>query len=182
MKNKQLKLGIDIGRVIIAPGDDNADTSFLRGSIRDALNTPSYPGAFDAIRLLVSHFESRVWLVSKAGPTTQEKTRLWLEHYGFYQATGVHRENLRFCRKRHEKALHCEELGLTHFIDDRLDVLRHLRFITNHLYLFGDQKPGIIPPAWVNLSPDWNTVLQLIVTNDINGKRQCNSSTKMINS
>jgi len=173
MKDKQHRLGIDIGRVIIAPGDDNADTSFLRGSIRDALDTPPYPGAFDVIRTLVSHFERRVWLVSKAGVNTQEKTRLWLEHHGFYAATGVKRENLRFCRKRHEKAIHCEELGLTHFIDDRLDVLRHLRFITDHLYLFGEQKPGLILPEWVRATPDWSAALRLIVTNDISGIRQC---------
>jgi hypothetical protein len=31
-----------------------------------------------------------------------------------------------FCRQRHEKAAICRELGLTHFIDDRLEVLSHL--------------------------------------------------------
>jgi len=169
MKSKQHRLGIDIGRVIIAPGDDSADTSFLRGSIHDALNTPAYPGAFDAIRHLVSRFQQRVWLVSKAGPRTQEKTRLWLEHHGFYQATGVMRQNLRFCRQRHEKAVHCEALGLTHFIDDRIDVLKHLRFITENLYLFGEQKPGFIPPDWVNRTPNWNSVLVSIQDCNIGG-------------
>lgn len=173
MKNKQQRLGIDIGRVIITPGDDNADTSFLRDSIQDALNTPPYPDAFEAIRSLESHFEGRVWLVSKAGLTTQEKTRLWLEHHRFYEETGVKRENLRFCRKRHEKAIHSEELGLTHFIDDRLDVLRHLRFTTKNLYLFGEQKPGLKMPEWVSSTPDWKTALRLIITDDLDGIRQC---------
>ena len=86
MINKQHRLGIDIGRVIIAPGDDNVDTSFLRGSIQDALDTPPYPGAFETIHKPVQMFAGRVWLVSKAGPRTQEKTLLWLEHHQFYQA------------------------------------------------------------------------------------------------
>jgi hypothetical protein len=41
-----------------------------------------------------------------------------------------------FCRQRHEKAAICRELGLTHFIDDRLEVLSHLLGTVPHLYLF----------------------------------------------
>lgn len=162
MKNKQHRLGIDIGRVIITPGDDSADTSFLRGSVQDALDTPPYPGTFETIARLVSRFEGRVWLVSKAGPRTQEKTRLWLEHHHFYQRTGVGREQLRFCRQRHEKADHCRELQLTHFIDDRIQVLKHLRYLVPNLYLFGDQKVGFIYPAWVVPTLNWQQVRDAI--------------------
>ncbi len=62
--------------------------------------------------------------------------------------------NLRFCLQRPQKADHCRELGITHFIDDRSDVLRHLEGIVPKRYLFGPQaKPvtvaGLVPlPAW----------------------------------
>ncbi|MGD8569817.1 MAG: hypothetical protein PVJ39_17150 [Gammaproteobacteria bacterium] len=162
MKNKQHRLGIDIGRVIITPGDDSADTSFLRGSVQDALDTPPYPGAVETIARLVSRFEGRVWLVSKAGPRTQEKTRLWLEYHQFYQRSGVGREQVRFCRQRHEKADHCRELQITHFIDDRIQVLKHLRYLVPNLYLFGDQNSGFMYPEWVVPTLNWPQVRDAI--------------------
>jgi hypothetical protein len=47
-------------------------------------------------------------------------------------------------------------LGLTHFIDDRTDVLDHLRGVVPHLYLFGVQT-GAIPPWTVHVI-DWPAV------------------------
>ena len=161
MKDKQHKIGIDIGRVIITPGDDCADTSFLRGTIRDALNTKPYPGSFATIRKLVNVYNGRVWLVSKAGSRTQEKTLLWLEHHNFYQSTGIDRQHVRFCRQRHEKADHCRELGITHFIDDRIQVLKHLRYLVPNLFLFGAQKSGFIYPHWVTRTDDWQDVREI---------------------
>lgn len=59
--------------------------------------------------------------------------------------------------ERRDKALHCHELGVTHFIDDRLDVLEHLRGFVPGLYLFGHQKaPG---PGWVTPVVTWPAVL-----------------------
>ena len=64
------KLGIDIGRVLITPDDieNGPDTSFIGGSLADALATPPYPGMFDTVPRLVQRFGGRVWLVSKCGP------------------------------------------------------------------------------------------------------------------
>lgn len=71
------RLGIDIGRVLIAPdaADGRADTSFLGGSLEAALATPPYEGMFETVPDLVKRFGGQVWLVSKAGPRVQEKTR-----------------------------------------------------------------------------------------------------------
>jgi hypothetical protein len=96
---KTMKLGIDIGRVLIAPdpADGKADTSFIGGSIKAALATPPYEGMFDVVPGLVALFGGRVWLVSKAGPKVQEKTRLWLRHHAFFECTGIPPNHLRFC-------------------------------------------------------------------------------------
>jgi hypothetical protein len=155
-----MKLGIDIGRVLISPGN-GGDTSFIGGSIQDALNTPPYDGMMDVVPELVQLFGGQVWLVSKCGPRVQEKSRLWLRHHRFFERTGIAPENLRFCLQRPQKADHCSELGITHFIDDRLDVLRHLNGVVQHRYLFGPQKEQGTPRGIVAV-PAWRDALPLI--------------------
>ncbi|CAM3605118.1 hypothetical protein KIPE111705_16530 [Kibdelosporangium persicum] len=152
---KELRLGVDFGRVIndgaSHPGGD--DTVFLTGGFDEAMRTPAMPGAFETLARLTEAFDGKVWIVSKAGERIQQRTMEWLDHNGFWSATGVSRANTRFCRKRPEKAVHCKRLGITHFIDDRQDVLRHLRDTVEHLYLFGPQKAD--PPDWVVPTLTW---------------------------
>ena len=136
-----MKLGIDVGRVLITPGDDLApDTSFIGGSLEVALRTPPYPGMFDVVPQLVERFGGAVWVISKCGPKVQEKTRQWMRHHRFFERTGIDAARLRFCLRRPEKAVHCAEIGITHFIDDRSDVLAAMRGIVPNLYLFGPQR------------------------------------------
>ncbi|SFD80093.1 hypothetical protein [Paracidovorax konjaci] len=141
------RLGIDIGRVLIAPdGADGGDTSFIGGSLDDALATPPCEGMFEHVPVLVDRFQGRVWLVSKAGPRVQEKTLRWLEHHHFHGRTGIPESHVRFCRERPQKADHCRALGITHFIDDREDVLRHLEGVVPHRFLFGPQRRPVADP------------------------------------
>ena len=157
-------LGIDIGRVIIgAVGDDGtADTTFLNGGDDAAMVTPATQGAFETIAELVQQFEGRVWLVSKCGPKVQARSRRWLAHNRFFQLTGVEPRALRFCRERHQKADHCRKIKATHFIDDRLDVLRHLRPLGVKLYWFGKGQKGP-PPPWVTPVVDWAAVRRELI-------------------
>lgn len=158
-----MKLGIDIGRVLISPDahGTGSDTSFIGGSLQDALDTPPYDGMMDVVPGLVQLFAGQVWLVSKCGPRVQEKSRLWLRHHRFFERTGIPPENLRFCLERPQKADHCAELGITHFIDDRPDVLKYLNGVVEHRYLFGPQKtPGT--PHGIVAIPAWRDALPLI--------------------
>ncbi len=158
-----MKLGIDIGRVLITPDSgDKGDTSFIGGSLEDALATPPYPGMFEAVPELVRMFGGQVWLVSKARQRVQEKTRRWLAHHRFYERTGIKPGNLRFCLERPEKADHCRKLGLTHFIDDRLDVQQHLSGVVPHRFLFGPQKPGLVVPRGIIPVVDWPRALEAV--------------------
>jgi len=160
-----MNLGIDIGRVLISRDPaGGGDTSFIGGSLQAALNTPPYDGMFDAVPPLVRMFGGRVWLVSKARPKMQEKTRLWLIHHRFFERTGIAPDNLRFCLERPQKADHCRDLKLDYFIDDRLDVLEHLAGVVPHRYLFGPQKPGTRVPAGVTPIPAWQQALEIIGT------------------
>lgn len=157
---RESHLGIDIGRVII--GGEGADTQFLDGDEASALATPAVVGAFDAVAELMRLFDGSVWLVSKAGPRIQARTRRWLDERRFFDATGVPRDHLRFCRERREKAEHALALGLTHFIDDRFDVLRHLEGIVPHRFLFGPQRrPYTCGPTLTHVR-DWRALLHAI--------------------
>ncbi|GIF00030.1 hypothetical protein [Paractinoplanes rishiriensis] len=156
METQGSRLGVDIGRVIIGGGGPGGgDTQFFSGDTARMLATPAVPGAFAALARLVPRFE-QVWLVSKCGERVQRHTRQWLDHHDFAGRTGIPRDNIRFCLRRPDKALHCADLGITHFIDDKLDVHQALRDVVPHRYLFGPQRSR--PPAWVQHTETWAAV------------------------
>lgn len=125
-------LGVDIGGVIIDRANDKTDTSFF--SENYLLTTP-VPGALESLAYLASNFFPAVYLISKCGPQIEAKTRDWLKHHDFFRKTSIPPENLHFCRERKNKAVICHNLGISHFIDDRLEVLSCLDQVPN-LYLF----------------------------------------------
>jgi hypothetical protein len=144
---REPRLGVDIGRVIISGEShpNGGDTAFFQGDEQTMLATPEMPGAVEAIAILVRLFEGRVWLVSKCGPRTQARTLRWLDGHDFYRRTSLDAGHLRFCRERAEKRGHCEELGITHFVDDRVDVHTAIHGVVEYQYLFGPQA-GPPPP------------------------------------
>jgi hypothetical protein len=166
MNIDQPRLGVDFGRVIhgAAAADGLCDTAFLDGSDADALASPATDGAFDVLPRLVERFGGRVWVISKCGPRIQGRTLAWLDHHDFYARTGIARGNVRFCRRRADKAGHCADLGITHMIDDRLDVHHALEGTVGRRYLFGRQKGAT--PAGIRHTPTWADV-EAAVTADL---------------
>ena len=159
------KLGLDFGKVIMgAVRNGRADTSFLGTTFDEAMKSAPEEGAFDAIRQLVDRFSGGVWIVSKCGPSVENKTRGWLKHWKFYDETGLDRAHLRFCRERRDKALICRELEVTHFVDDRIDVLQPMVGVVPNLYLFGEQREGAVCPAWATPVGGWAAVLDEILS------------------
>lgn len=130
------RLGIDIGRVIIDGSSGTGDTSFFSGDTTAMLRTPAVPGAFEAITRLVRLFDGQAWLVSKCGPRVQRRSLEWLRHHRFFERTGIAEGNVRFCLQRPEKALRCAELGITHFVDDKPDVIAAIEGVVAYRYLF----------------------------------------------
>jgi hypothetical protein len=156
-----MRLGIDFGRVIMGSViNGKADTAFLGSTFKKAMETPPSANAFECIADLVDLFSGDAWIVSKCGQSVQNKTKAWLKHWDFYSSTGFEKGHLRFCRERHEKAGICEQLQITHFIDDRLDVLEPMRGSVKNRYLFGEQTCEI--PDWVVHVPDWRSAITLI--------------------
>lgn len=136
------RLGVDIGGVIIDPINDNTDTSFFGDNY---LATTAVPGVFEALDEIVkSRFAGEAFIVSKCGTRVQEKSLNWLEHQDFASRTGISvPEQVKFCRKRSGKAPIARELGLTHFIDDKLEVLGYLVGIVENLYLFNPRESEV---------------------------------------
>lgn len=131
-------LGVDIGGVIIDRVDDEADTSFFS---KNYLKTTAVPGIFEAMRRLVlERFKERVHLVSKCGFDVQRKSREWLKYHDFYKKTGVKPEHVEFCLERRDKAAICEKLRVTHFIDDKLEVLSYLDTVPNKILFNPDES------------------------------------------
>ncbi|RKR86426.1 hypothetical protein BDK92_0651 [Micromonospora pisi] len=156
-------LGVDVGGVIVALAGRDEDTSFFGGR---PLETPAVAGVFDALASLTAEpFGTRVHLVSKAGPKVAANTQAWLIHHGFFGRTGIPPTHLHFVRERRDKAPVCERLGVTHFVDDRLDVLAHLDSV-EHRYLFlggiGDQGPDGDVPDWATVIATWAALADLL--------------------
>lgn len=124
-------IGIDIGGVIISRSNDRTDTSFFGPNY---LSSTAVDDAFDSIAAL-ARAGFTVHLVSKCGANVEQKTRQWLTHHNFYGVTSVDKEHVHFCRERKDKAIICRDLGITHFVDDRLEVLSYLETV-KHQFLF----------------------------------------------
>jgi hypothetical protein len=56
-----------------------------------------------------------------------------LDRHDFAASTGIDSNHLIFCRQRSEKTTRCAELGITHFVDDRSDVLEAMEGIVRTL-------------------------------------------------
>jgi hypothetical protein len=159
---REPRLGIDIGRVIInGPAHPaGGDTAFFQGDEVTMLATPEMDGAVEAIARLMHLMDGRVWLVSKCGPRVEARTLRWLAGHDFYRRTALPPDHVRFCRARADKRAHCQELALTHFVDDHPEVHAAIRGTVDHQYFFGPQS-GPVPDYGVH-APTWADAERLI--------------------
>lgn len=128
---EKVRIGIDIGKVIIGGASELPDTSFFSDNF---LATPPVSEAFESIQLLANTFD--IWLISKCGQKIQERSLVWLESYEFFESTGVKPEQVVFCRQRKEKAPIAQSLELRVFIDDRVDIISSMEGMVEHPILF----------------------------------------------
>ena len=151
------RFGIDFGGVLVQhvreqPREDTTLTGIERTEVLA-------PGAFEALAEMVAICEGQVWIVSKAGYRMRAHTLAWLDAVDFYARTGFEAEHIRFCFERQEKASICQELGINHFVDDRLHVLQILRYTVPHLYLFKLAGVRRGCPRWATFVSGWPELL-----------------------
>lgn len=126
-------LGIDIGDTIIRKDG----SSFMENHLE---NEP-FPDLFPGLEYLYCLFGGKIFLISACTEDTERKTVEWLEHHHFSDRTGIPRDNMHFCRERRHKHPICKELGITHFIDNRIGVLRSLKSVPNRYCFNPDAFP-----------------------------------------
>ena len=66
----------------------------------------------------------------------------WMHTSGFYRETGILPDHFHHVYHRSQKRRVCNRLGITHFVDDRWDVLRRLDCHRRYLY----SEPGCAAP------------------------------------
>jgi hypothetical protein len=157
-------LGVDVGGVIVHLAGDETGASLLGDR---PLEAREVPGSLESLHLLqTGAFRGQVFIVSKAGPNVQERTRAWFEHIRFHEQTGIPEHHLHFARHDADKAVVCERLGITYFVDDSIAVLSHLDPVV-HRYLFtGGQRSDAAPPApraWAMPTDNWAELTQLLL-------------------
>ncbi|QQS22818.1 hypothetical protein IPM19_04305 [bacterium] len=116
------RLGLDVGNVLVMATQQEAlQDDFL-------LRKPT-DNAFETIASLVQEkiFEpENIFIISACGPDTEQKTKQWFRHHRIFHRVGIRSKNWYFVRHRSDKAPVCRALGITHFVDDRLDVLDNI--------------------------------------------------------
>jgi len=154
-------LGIDFDGVIVPMVGRTRDESPQCPGLF-FFNVPQ-PGAIENIQKMVTSFdEKNVWIMSKAGPRIEELTHQWFQMVHFFELTGMNAANVRFCRECPEKALICKELGITHFIDDRIHFMQILKNTVRYLYLFGDKTKNRTARNWTTLVGDWHEASEML--------------------
>lgn len=146
-------LGVDVADVIIdrriGRANSNEELFFLSDRFRE---TPAVTGVFDGLRRLrEERFGDRIHLICKAGKPDEGKfapnrierrNRAWFQHHDFFTRTGIDPSHVHFCLTRSMKAEICRSLGVTHMVDDRLEVFAHMAFMP-HKYLFRPREDEI---------------------------------------
>lgn len=122
------RIGIDIGGVLTRDGDPS-----YMGSMEEWDSTWEAPGAFDAVKKIVQVFQpENVFIVSKVRPNGSMHRRMeqWLhETLDFCSITGIPKDHIIFVRcvdGPDGKGVAALQLGLSHFVDDKVEVLKSL--------------------------------------------------------
>ncbi|CAJ1376391.1 unnamed protein product [Effrenium voratum] len=169
------RIGFDIGGVIVRHRDmfdSEVDTAGLTGE--DYLEVQAAPLALESLAAVVACLGAgNVHIISKCGPETESRTRQWMDKTGFFEKTGIQRENLHFCRDVKDKAPIVAELRLDGFVDDRIDVLRpmlSLPGVRPLLFMPNQEVLGRSPVFWiprVEKLAGWASVLAILQAPDV---------------
>jgi len=133
-------LGIDIGMVLI--GERNLAVN---------VDDPGFPAAYLAreevdgaieavVRLARERFGGHVCVVSKRSRQTRPLAVRWLIDRHFFTRVGIGIDDVHFCETREGKAPICKALGVTHFVDNRLEVLSHLSTVPNRYLINAEEE------------------------------------------
>jgi len=120
------------------------------------VEAPAIPGALEGL----SRLPGEVFIISARRPVNEASARDWMRKNGLYQV--VPPERVIFCEGGRDKRGHCERLGVSMFLDDKLSYLGHLPPTLKRV-LFDDD--GIAHrleiPGDVRVARDWQAFLAM---------------------
>lgn len=154
-------IGVDIGGVLVDRRYHDEDTSFFGSR---PLDTPPVRGCFVGLRRLVELANGNVHIVSKAGPRVADLSMQWLRHHEVLRY--LPESQIWFVDRREHKAFYAEELGITHFIDDRIDVLAVLTGVSHRILFTGtalEAAPERVP-RWAHRCATWDQLTRYVET------------------
>ena len=111
-------LGLDFGNTISCHPDGEP-----RQYMPDAIRVIS--------KLVECIFKQNTYIVSRVDPGGDKNVLDFLDNNHFWEITNINRDHTIFCSKRSDKALICEKLDITDFVDDRLECLYHMQSVPN---------------------------------------------------
>ena len=138
-------LAVDIGGVI-------KDSGYLTGVV---------PKSMESLKnLKAAGIFENIYLISQCWTPLRKLAFWWLTRHNFWDITGISLEDVRFCNWGSTKAWHAEDLGITHFVDDRPDLLVMMQSSVSHCFLFGGSyRSNGLPKRLTHVS-DWDELYQ----------------------
>lgn len=127
------KIGIDINGVL-------ANNKLSHITTRDYSIFSVMKNAINVIKRLVKHYGAEnIYIVSRVqSHQLSFITGVWMETHNFLQKTNIPLENVKICTRLKDKSRIAEKLNITHFIDDRPEVLS---YFSKNTILIAYQSP-----------------------------------------
>lgn len=162
-------LGLDFGNTIVDVSGcvQLAGKRFRDFNFEELRNAHPYPDAYDSVRKLSENWFSEVHIVSKCDQESEGNITLWLHIHHFLDGGLIPTNGIHFCREREDKAPICKRLGITHFVDDRVQVLKPMETVP-YRYRLGnrnDEPEGFqeIPKGIVHVQ-NWTELKEEILS------------------
>lgn len=144
------RLGVDIGGPVMASPND------LFFSDR-YLEVPMVPGVRSSLSRLRSRFAAHIYLISTNIRRRPQALEI-LQKHRILDLVG--RDHVVMCDTDTAKANACRELGISHFVDDRIEVLELLVTVTRRYLFISDSEAGTGPslPSNTLLVSSWSAI------------------------
>jgi hypothetical protein len=120
------------------------------------VSAPPIAGALDGLARL----PGEAYVISARRPGNEASALEWMAKHGLHDI--VPRERVIFCESGRDKRAHCERLGISMFLDDKLSYLGHLPETLSRV-LFDDDGIAhrLALPADVRVARDWDEFLEM---------------------
>ena len=119
------------------------------------LEVPLVPGVLGSLVRLRARFGSQVYLISTNIRRRREALEI-LDKHGILHFVG--RERVVMCETDAAKADTCRELGISHFVDDRLEVLELLGTVARRYLFQSDAGASPALPANMLRVSSWSAI------------------------